>query len=105
MAPDAGLSVGAGGLAAVVHFAGVAYTVRVLLGQSQAPLPWFALALFKFLLLGGVLFWLVKNEWVSLLPLLAGYAALPLGVVAQGLERPTPAFDSKPAARPLYPPR
>jgi hypothetical protein len=50
---------------------------------------WAVVGLIKVTLLFGLIYLLVRREFVSVMPLIAGYGALPLGILASHL-RPQP---------------
>ncbi len=68
----------------------IALVVRGMLGQKKSSVPWSLVAVLKMAALFGGLYLLLRGGWVSLLPLLAGYGALPLGIVAGQLGAPHP---------------
>lgn len=68
----------------------IALVVRGMLGQKKSNVPWSLVAVLKMAALFGGLYLLLRGGWVSLLPLLAGYGALPLGIVAGQLGAPHP---------------
>lgn len=89
----AALSVAVGALVAGLNLWAIALVVRGLLGEKRGSTPWALIAVAKFTLLIGGLFFLLKSGWVDLLPLLVGYGALPLGIVAGQFGGPMPAGE------------
>jgi hypothetical protein len=75
------LSVGSGALVAVVHLLAVAYGVTRALNGERLQVSWVLAALMKFVVLFAGFAWLARSGVVSVLPFLAGYAAMPLGIV------------------------
>jgi ATP synthase I subunit len=67
--------------------------VRVLFNRQGPRLPWTLALAAKFALLLGGVFWLIRSELVDVLPLLAGYVALPVGTVAGQLRGAPPARE------------
>ena len=84
------ISVAVGALFAASNLWAIALVVRGLLGPKRGSTPWALIAVLKFGLLIGALYLLLKSGWVELLPLLAGYGALPVGIVAGQLGAPQP---------------
>lgn len=68
----------------------ITLVVRGMLGGKKSRVPWPLLAVLKMAVLFGGLYLLLKSGWVDLLPLLAGYGALPLGIVAGQVGAPRP---------------
>lgn len=87
---QAGLSVLAGAIIAVVNLLAFARIVHAFLGKTKRTAPWALLAVLKLLVLFGGIFLLVKSELVSALWLAAGYAALPFGITLGSLLGPKP---------------
>lgn len=85
VATSATLAVGIGALVAVLHLLAIAYWVGRALSGVGFSLSWLAVSLLKLGVLFAGLAWLAKSEVVALLPMLVGYGALPLGVVASTL--------------------
>jgi hypothetical protein len=87
--PGSTLGVAIGAVLAVANLWAVALVVRGFLrGQG---LSWGPIGALKF---GALLFAVaivLKNQWADALPLAAGYAALPLGIVFGQLSRRSPA--------------
>ena len=80
------LSVAVGVLLAVGNLWAIARTVRGFLHPAGARSPWVSLAMLKFALMFlGVLF-LVRGGYAKLLPLVVGYAAMPVGIVISQLK-------------------
>ena len=76
------LSLSAGALLAFLHLWLIALVVRGRMGHLNPNVPWGLVGVLKFVLLFGLVYGLVKTEWVQVLPLIIGYGALPLGIVA-----------------------
>jgi hypothetical protein len=76
------LSLSAGALLAFVHLWLISLVVRGRAGQLNPNVPWGLVGVLKFILLFGLVYGLVKSQWVQVLPLIIGYGALPLGIVA-----------------------
>jgi hypothetical protein len=68
----------------------ITLVVRGMLGGKKSRVPWPLLAVLKMSVLFGGLYLMLKSGWVDLLPLLAGYGALPLGIVAGQAGAPRP---------------
>lgn len=85
-----------GASVAVLNLWSVGLVVRGYLGKLNPNVPWGLLAVLKLLGLFVGIYGLVQSGWVEPLPLLSGYGALPLGIVAAQLG-PNPA----PFRRPL----
>ena len=80
------LSVAIGVLLAVGNLWAISKTVRGFLEPAGARSPWVSLALLKFAVMFlGVLF-LVRGGYAKLLPLVIGYAAMPVGIVIAQLK-------------------
>jgi hypothetical protein len=79
-------SVAVGVLLAVANLWAISRTVRGFLYPAGARSPWIPLAMFKFAAMFlGVLF-LVRGGYAQLLPLVIGYAALPVGITISQLK-------------------
>jgi hypothetical protein len=76
------LSVSAGATLAFVHLWLIALVVRGRMGQLSPNVPWGLVGVLKFVVVFGVVYALLKHQWVEVLPLFIGYGALPLGIVA-----------------------
>lgn len=80
--PHSMLSLSAGALLAFLHLWLISLVVRGRAGQLNPNVPWGLIGVLKFILLFGLVYGLVKSQWVQVLPLIIGYGALPLGIVA-----------------------
>ena len=83
-------SVALGAAVAALNLWVISLVVRGMLGGKRSRVPWPLIAVLKMGVLFGGLYLLLKGGWVDLLPLLAGYGALPLGVVAGQVGAPHP---------------
>lgn len=84
------VSVGIGAALAVANLWLVGRTVRAFLGTRGSRPSWGLLAVLK---LGAMLLVFgaaVRNDWLEILPLGFGYAALPLGIVLSQFRPSTP---------------
>jgi hypothetical protein len=83
-------SVAIGAAIAVANLWSIVMIVRGLLGRSRWRAPWGLIAALKLGVLFGGLYVLLKSGWAELMPLLAGYGALPVGIVTGqlGVRRP-----------------
>ena len=80
------LSVALGVLLAMANLWAISRTVRGFLHPAGARSPWVSLAMLKFAVMFlGVLF-LVRGGYAKLLPLVIGYAAMPVGIVIAQLK-------------------
>ena len=79
------LSVLLGGLLAVANLWLIALSVRGFLYPAGARSPWLALALLKFGALFLLVAFLVRGGYAQVFPLMIGYGALPVGIVASQL--------------------
>jgi len=80
------LSVAIGVLLAIGNLWAISRTVRGFLYPAGARSPWISLAMLKFAVMFlGVLF-LVSGGYAKLLPLVIGYAAMPVGIVISQLK-------------------
>ena len=80
------LSVALGTLLAIGNLWAISRTVRGFLNPAGARSPWISLAMLKFALMFlGVLF-LIRGGYAKLLPLVIGYAAMPVGIVISQLK-------------------
>jgi hypothetical protein len=80
------LSVAIGVLLAIANLWAISRTVRGFLHPAGARSPWISLAMLKFAVMFlGVLF-LVRGGYAKLLPLVIGYAAMPVGIVIAQLK-------------------
>lgn len=75
------LSVLVGALVALFNFWTTAYLVRGFLFPAGIRLPWPLIATVKLVVVLGGIYLLVQRDVLSLLPLVFGFAALPLGIV------------------------
>ena len=73
------LGVAIGGALAVGNFWAIAAIVRGFL--RGAGLPWAVFGALKFSVLLLVVWIVLRNGWANVMPLVLGYAALPLGIV------------------------
>jgi hypothetical protein len=79
-------SVALGVLLAIANLWAISRTVRGFLHPAGARSPWISLAMLKFAVMFlGVLF-LVRGGYAKLLPLVIGYAAMPVGIVIAQLK-------------------
>jgi hypothetical protein len=79
-------SVALGGVLAVGNLWAISRTVRGFLYPAAARSPWISFAMLKFAVMFlGVLF-LVRGGYAQLLPLVIGYAALPVGITISQLK-------------------
>jgi ATP synthase I chain len=86
LGPTSRLSVALGALLGVANLWAIARTVRGFLHPAGARSPWVSLAMLKFAVMFlGVLF-LVRGGYAQLLPLVIGYAAMPVGIVISQLK-------------------
>jgi len=89
------LSVGLGGLLAIFNLWGLVRIVRAFLYPVGARAPWILFALFKLTVLFMGVWFLVRSGSAQVLPLLIGYAALPLGIVVSQLRSAAPAASER----------
>jgi len=85
------LSVLLGALVAVANLWALVRVVRAFLYPAVARAPWILLTLFKMSALFFGVWFLVRGGSAQVLPLLIGYAALPLGIVVSQLKSAAPA--------------
>lgn len=85
--PRAGFSVALGGVFALLNLWLIARIVRAFLGGSSNRLSWGLVTLFKFTGMFAALYFLFKSGLVEVLPVVIGYGALPLGIVASQLQK------------------
>ena len=86
LGPASRLSVALGVLLAMGNLWAISRTVRGFLHPAGARSPWISLAMLKFAVMFlGVLF-LVRGGYAKLLPLVIGYAAMPVGIVIAQLK-------------------
>jgi hypothetical protein len=95
MAGGAGALLGAalGAAIATLNLWALIRLVRVLFGSRGPRLPWTLALTAKFAVLLGAMYWLIRSELVDVLPLLVGYLALPVGIVAGQLRGAQPARE------------
>jgi hypothetical protein len=79
------LGVAIGGALAFANLYAIALIVRGFM--RGAGLPWGVFGAFKFAALLFVVWIVLKNGWADVLPLVLGYASLPLGIVIGQLGR------------------
>ena len=80
------VSIAIGVLVAMGNLWAISRMVRGFLEPAGARSPWISLALLKFAVMFlGVLF-LVQGGYAKLLPLVVGYAAMPVGIVISQLK-------------------
>ena len=83
---DSRMSVAIGVVLAIGNLWAISKTVRGFLHPAGARSPWISLAMLKFAVMFlGVLF-LVRGGYAKLLPLVIGYAAMPVGIVIAQLK-------------------
>jgi hypothetical protein len=80
------VSVALGAVLAVLNLWAVARMVRGFLYPAGARSPWMTLAMLKFAVLFLGVTFLVRGGYARILPLVIGYAALPLGIVISQLK-------------------
>lgn len=80
----------AGASIAVANLWALSRLVRSFLSGSGARLPWLVVSALKFVALFILVAVLVRSGHVQVLPLMLGFAALPLGIVAAQLRAPAP---------------
>ncbi|MET0790937.1 MAG: hypothetical protein ABW061_05405 [Polyangiaceae bacterium] len=86
LGPASRVSVALGVLLAIANLWAISRTVRGFLQPAGARSPWVSLAMLKFAVMFlGVLF-LVRGGYAQLLPLVIGYAAMPVGIVIAQLK-------------------
>jgi hypothetical protein len=86
LGPATRVSVALGVLLAIGNLWAISRTVRGFLQPAGARSPWISLAMLKFAVMFlGVLF-LVRSGHAKLLPLVIGYAAMPVGIVIAQLK-------------------
>lgn len=83
-------SVALGAAVAGLNLWVITLVVRGMLGPKRRKVHWPLVAVLKISVLFGGLYLLVASGWVDLLPLLAGYGALPIGIFAAQLGAPRP---------------
>lgn len=74
-------SVAAGACIAFSNFWMTAYLVRGFVEPAGVRLPWTLIAVVKLILVLGVVYVLLQRGILSLLPMVVGFGALPLGIV------------------------
>jgi len=83
-------SVALGAALAVGNLWTLSRLVQTFLSGSGARLPWLVVSVFKFFGLFVLVAVLVKAGYAKVLPLMLGFAALPLGIVAAQLRASDP---------------
>jgi hypothetical protein len=78
--PAMTLSVALGGAVAALHFWSVGHWVKRAFGTQTVRVTWIVFSFLKLALLFAGLAWLARNDAISMLAFLIGYAALPLGI-------------------------
>jgi hypothetical protein len=81
------VSVAVGAAIALLNFWMTSYLVRGFLAPTGMRLPWPLIATIKLVVVLGGVYVLLDREVLSLLPLVVGFGALPLGIVL-GQTRP-----------------
>lgn len=76
------LSVGVGAAVAALNLWSITLVVRGQFGKLSPNVPWGVVGMLKFILLFAGVYGLIRSGLVQVLPLLIGYGALPLGIVA-----------------------
>ncbi len=89
------LSVALGSLLALLNLWGLTRIVRAFLYPVGARAPWILFAMFKLAALFVGVWFLVRGGSAQLLPLLIGYAALPVGIVVSQLKSAAPAAGER----------
>ena len=87
------VSTALGAAIATVNLWALIRLVRVLFNRQGPRLPWTLALTMKFAVLLGAVFWLIRSELVDVLPLLAGFVALPVGTVVGQLRGTQPARE------------
>jgi hypothetical protein len=88
LVPARSAAVGAG--VAALNLWAIGWVVRGMLSGRRSRVPWPLLAVLKLTVLVGGLYSMLSSGWVSMLPLLVGYGALPIGIVAGQAGAPHP---------------
>jgi hypothetical protein len=88
--PRALLGVALGALIGLANLLTLSFLVRRLIAPAQPKKRWAAAAAIKLVVLLGGVFLLVQSGQIGVLPLILGYAALPLGIVVGQLATPVP---------------
>lgn len=89
------LSVALGALLALLNLWGLLRIVRAFLYPVGARAPWVLFAMFKLAALFVGVWFLVRSGSAQVLPLLIGYAALPIGIVVSQLKSAAPAASER----------
>jgi hypothetical protein len=76
-----GRSVAIGAALAIVNLLLLAQMVRAFVGRRSSAAPWALVAVFKFALLFGAMYVLVKTRVVDVLPCVLGFGLLPVSIV------------------------
>lgn len=96
-----GLGVTIGGLIATANLWVFARVGQAFMQKRGAGTPWGVIALLKMLFLFGGVWLILRTGAISALSLVAGYAALPIGITIGSLFGPTPRDpDEKQTRRP-----
>jgi hypothetical protein len=82
--PAAVVGVSVGAVFALLHLLAVAFWVGRALGGAGFSVVWVVVSMLKLLVVLAGLAWLAHRGFVPVLPFLAGYGALPLGVMLAG---------------------
>ena len=80
------VSVALGALLAMGNLWAISRTVRGFLNPAGARSPWISLAMLKFALMFLGVWFLIRGGYAKLLPLVIGYAAMPVGIVIAQLK-------------------
>lgn len=88
------IGAGLGGLLATANLLLFVRLGKAFLAKGGRGSPWMALALIKLIGLFAAMFILLRHTDLSALSLLAGYGALPIGIVLAGLFGPRPPDDA-----------
>jgi hypothetical protein len=91
----AGAGVAVGAVIATLNLAVFARVGQAFVSRKGNTAPWGVVALLKMLLLFGGVWLILKTGAVSALSLVAGYAALPIGITVASLFGPRPADTSE----------
>jgi hypothetical protein len=83
-------SVALGAAVAAANLWTIGLVVRGMFSGKRSRVPWPLVAVLKMAILFGGLYLALKSGWVELLPLLVGYGALPVGIVARQVSAPHP---------------
>jgi hypothetical protein len=86
----AAVSVAQGTLIGLANLWLIGRIVQALVGRGGRTLFWGLVGALKIVLLGGVVYLLVFAGFADILPLVLGYGALPIGIIAAHLSAPAP---------------